>query len=99
MIRIHLDAAARDELSTLRRSDLPATARARIEMAFLSDTGWSPPRIATHLASHPQTVRDRLRDLLARGADALSRRRPGPAPDMSRRLEVARALTELLGEG
>jgi len=99
MIRIHLDDATRRELNALRRSDLPATARDRIEMVTLSDAGWSPPRIATHLGYHPQTVRDRLRDFLGRGTDALSRRRPGPAPDTGRRDEVARALTELLGEG
>src|SRR5690349_20996931 len=99
MIRIHLDDATRSELSTLRRSDLPAAARDRIEMAFLSDAGRSPPRIAAHLGYHPQTVRDRLRDFLGRGTDALFRRRPGPAPDVGRRDEVTRALAELLGEG
>src|SRR5918994_5224013 len=98
MIRIHLDDAIRSELNTLRRSDLPAAARDRIEMVFLSDAGWSPPRIAAHLGYHPQTVRDRLRDFLGRGTDALARRRPGPAPDTGHRREVARALTELVGE-
>ena len=99
MIRIHLDDTTRSELRTLRRSDLPATARDRIEMVFLSDAGWSPPRIAAHLGYHPQTVRDRLRDFLARGTDARFCRRPGPAPGIGRRHEVAQALTELLGEG
>src|SRR5512142_1636338 len=99
MIRIHLDNATRSQLNALRRTDLPAPAHDRVEMVALSDAGWSPPRIAAHLGYHPQTVRDRLRDFLARGTDALSRRRPGPAPDLGRRHEVARALTELLGEG
>lgn len=99
MIRIHLDDAKRSELNTLRRSALPAAARDRIEMVCLSDAGWSPPRIAAHLGYHPQTVRDRLRDFLGRGADALFRRRPGPAPDIARRDLIGRALTELLGEG
>ena len=49
MIRTRLDDATRSRLNTLRRSDLPAAARERIEMVFLSDAGWSPPRIATHL--------------------------------------------------
>jgi transposase len=98
MIRIHLDDAKRSELNTLRRSALPAAARDRIEMVCLSDAGWSPPRIAAHLGYHPQTVRDRLRDFLGRGTDALFRRRPGPAPDVGRRDEIGRALTELLGE-
>jgi transposase len=98
MIRIQLDDVSRSELSALRRTALPAAARDRIEMIFLSDAGWSPPRIAGHLGYHPQTVRDRLRDFLARGTGALSPRRPGPAPDTGRRQEVTRALTELLGE-
>jgi putative transposase len=99
MIRIHLDDTTRSKLNTLRRSDLPAAARDRIEMIFLSDAGWSPPRIAAHLGYHPQAIRDRLRDFLGRGPDALFPGRPGPAPDIGRRGEVARALTELLGEG
>lgn len=97
MIRIHLDDTTRAELHTLRRSDLPAAARDRIEMVFLSDAGWSPPQIAAHLGYHPQTVRDRLRDFLGRGTDALYPKKPGPAPDARRRDEVARALTELVG--
>src|SRR5262245_6884736 len=98
MIRIHLDDLRRFELSALRRSALPAAARDRIEMVFLSDAGWSPPRIAAHLGYHAQTVRDRLRDFLGRGAAALLPGRPGPAPDTRRRDEVTRALTGLLGE-
>jgi len=99
MIRIDLDDTTRSRLNALRRSDLPAAARDRIEMAFLSDAGWSPPRIAAHLGYHPQTVRDRLRDFLGRGADAVFPGRPGPAPDIGHRERVARVLTELLGEG
>jgi len=99
MIRIRLDEASRSELNAQRRTDLPSATRDRLEMVSLSDAGWSPPRIAAHLGYHPQTVRDRLRDFLARGTDALWRRRPGPAPDLGRRDEVARSLTELLGEG
>ena len=98
MIRIHLDYATRTRLNNLRRSDLPATVRDRIEMVFLSDAGWSPPRIAGHLGYHPQTVRDRLRDFLGRGTDALFPGRPGPAPELSRRHEVTQALTDLVGE-
>src|SRR5512135_249774 len=98
MIRMHLDDTTRSELGTLRRSDLPATARDRIKIVFLSDAGWSPPRIAAHLGYHPQTVRDRLRDFLTRGTDALYPKTPGPAPDLRRRDEVAHALTELVGE-
>src|SRR5262245_29202795 len=99
MIRIHLDDAARRELNTLRRSDLTATVRDRIEMVALSDAGWSPPRIAAHLGYPPPTVPDRLRASLGRGTAALFPGRPGPAPDLDRRDAVARALTELRGEG
>ena len=74
-------------------------ARDRIVMVFLSDAGWSPPRIAAHLGYHPQAVRDRLRDFLGRGTAALFPGRPGRAPDLDRRDAVARARTELLGEG
>src|SRR5947208_14576132 len=88
MIRIQLDDATRSELNALRRTDLPAPARDRIEMVCLSDAGWSPPRIAAHLGYHPQTVRDRLRDFLDRKAASLYPKRPGPAPDVDRRNEV-----------
>ncbi|HMB08453.1 MAG TPA: transposase [Isosphaeraceae bacterium] len=98
MIRIHLDDATRSRLNTLRRSDLAATARDRIEIGFLSDAGWSPPRIAGHLGYHPQTVRDRLRDFLARGNDALYPQKPGPAPDLDGRRRVTEALIELVGD-
>ena len=43
MIRIQLDDTTRDELQALRRTDLPAVARDRLEMVLLSDAGWSPP--------------------------------------------------------
>ena len=99
MIRIHLDDATRSELNALRRTDLPAPARDRIEMVALSDAGWSPPRIARHLGCHPQTVRDRLRDFLARGTAALHPKKPGPAPDAERRRDVTERLRGLLLQG
>lgn len=98
MIRIQLDDATRSELQSLRRTDLPAKARDRIEMVTLSDVGWSPPRIARHLGYHPQTVREALRAYLARGAAALRPFRSGPAPDIGHRDRVTGALRELLGE-
>ena len=58
-------------------------------MVTLSDAGWSAPRIAAHLGYCGQTVRDLLRDFLARGTDALYPRRTGPAPDVARRDRVA----------
>jgi putative transposase len=99
MIRIKLDDATRDELRSLRRTDLPAKVRDRIEMVSLSDAGWSPPRIAEHLGYHPQTVRDLLRAFLARGTAALRPFRSGPAPDAERRGRVTSALRELLRRG
>jgi putative transposase len=98
MIRITLDDATRDELRALRRSDLPAKVRDRIEMVSLSDAGWSAPRIADQLGYHPQTVRDLLRAFLARGAAALRPFRSGPAPDTEHRDRINGALRELLGE-
>jgi putative transposase len=96
MIRIQLDDVTRSELNALRRSDLPALARDRLEMAALSDAGWSPPRIADHLGYHPQTVRNLLRDFAARGRDALFPAKPGPPPDAERRRQVTDALRELI---
>src|SRR5262249_7170804 len=99
MIRIHLDDATRRELNALRRSDLPATARDRIEMVTLSDPGRALPRTPPPPAPPPHPLPPPPRASRARGPAALPRRRPGPAPDLGRRDEVARALTELLGEG
>jgi putative transposase len=99
MIRIMLDDATRDKLRALRRTDLPAKVRDRIEMASLSDAGWSAPRIAEHLGYHPQTVRELLRAFLARGTAALHPLRSGPAPDTERHDRVTAALRELLRQG
>jgi putative transposase len=98
MIRIHLEDITRNELRSLRRKSLPPKVRDRIEMLTLSDAGWSPPRIAEHLGYCGQTVRDLLRDFLARGTDALHPRRTGPAPDAGRRGRVAEELRRSLAE-
>lgn len=98
MIRIHLDDATRAELQSLRRQSLPPKVRDRIEMLALADAGWSAPRIAAHLGTCGQTVRDTLKGFLARGLDALRPRRTGPAPDVARRDKVAAELTGLLAE-
>jgi transposase len=97
MIHTHLDDTTRDELQSLRRSDLPARVRDRLEMVLLSHAGWSPPRIAAHLGCCAPTVRSLLKGFLARGAAALFPRRTGPPPDADRRREVTDALTDLLG--
>ena len=98
MIRIHLDDATRERLRDLRRKPLPPKVRDRIEMLTLADAGWSAPRIAAHLGHCGQTVRDLLKDFLARGIDALYPRRTGPAPDAARRDRVAEELRRRLAE-
>jgi putative transposase len=98
MIRIQLNDATRSELQALRRTALPPTARDRLEMVFLSEAGWSPPRIAAHLRCYPQTVRKALHGFQRRGTPALYRDRPGPGPGLARRDRVLGLLRELLGQ-
>jgi putative transposase len=98
MIRIHPDNATRTRLNSLRRTDLPAKARDRVEMVALSDAGWSAPRIADHLGYCAHTVRGILKDFSGRGTEALFPSRTGPAPDTARRERVADALRRLLAE-
>jgi transposase len=98
MIRIHLDDSTRDKLHSLRRKPLPPKVRDRIEMLTLADAGWSAPRIAAHLGRCGQTVRDTLKEFLARGIEAIHPRRTGPAPDMARRDRVAEELRRSLAE-
>ena len=97
MIRIRLDPTTRDELQQMRRQDLPAKVRDRLEMVLLSDAGWAPARIAEHLGYGYRTALGVLNDFRARGRDALAPRRRGPAPDVARRDLVAGRLRDLLG--
>jgi hypothetical protein len=98
MLRIQLDDATRTELQTLRRSALPAVVRDRLEMVFLSEAGWSPPRIAAHPGRYAQTVRNLLHDFRQRGRPALYPATPGPAPDTERRGRITALLHDLLGQ-
>jgi transposase len=98
MLRIHLTDVQRSELQALRRSDLSATARDRLEMVFLSDAGWSPPKIAGHLGRHPHTVRAALKGFDGRGTTSFYPDAPGPDPDHARRAKVTGQLAELLGQ-
>ncbi len=98
MILVHLDEATRDELHQLRRQELPARTRDRLEMVSLSSAGWSPARIAAHLGYCTPTVRGVLKDFLGRGTAALFPRRTGPPPDLDRRRQVTGALADLLGQ-
>lgn len=98
MIRIHLTEDQRSELQGLRQTDLPAVARTRLEMVFLSAVGWSAPQIAQHLGHHPHTVRSALKGFRDRGTAALQPYTPGPQPDHQRRATVTAKLSELLGQ-
>ena len=82
----------------MRREDLPAKVRDRLEMVLLADAGWSAARIAGHLGYHYRTALDVLNDFRERGRDALVPRRRGPAPDAARRAHVAGLLRDLLGQ-
>lgn len=96
MLHIHLTDTQRAELHTLRRSELPAVPRDRLEMVLLSAAGWSPPRIAQHLRRHPHTVRAVLKGFAARGIPAFYPDQPGPQPNQARRQAIANKLTALL---
>jgi transposase len=98
MLRTSLTDSQRSELQALRRTDLPAVARDRLEMVLLSAAGWSPPRIAGHLKRHPHTVRAVLKGYAARGTAAFHPDAPGPDPNYARRAKVTGQLAELLGQ-
>jgi hypothetical protein len=98
MLRTTLTDAQRAKLQALRRTDLPAVARDRLEMVLMSAAGWSPPRIADHLGRHPHTVRSALKGFAARGAAAFYPDAPGPDPDHGRRAAVTGRLSDLLAE-
>src|SRR5438445_5392116 len=98
MIRIHLTEDQQTELQTLRQTDLPAVARTRLEMVFLSNAGWSAPKIAQHLSNHPHTVRSALKGFRDRGIATFRPDNPGPEPDHDRRAMVTGKLSELLGQ-
>ncbi len=98
MIRILLTDFQRAELQVLRRTDLPAVARDRLEMVLLADAGWSAPRIAAHLGCHPHTARSALKGFLDRGTASFRPDKPGPEPDHARRCQVTQRLRDLLGQ-
>lgn len=99
MIRLSLTDAEHEAVQGLRRDPaLSPAERDRVEMVLLSATGWSPPRIATHLRCHAKTVRLVLVRFREQGPPSLRRRRPGPPPDTARRAQVEAALDQLLDE-
>jgi putative transposase len=98
MIHTLLTEVQRTELHALRRTDLPAVARDRLEMVLMSAAGWSPPRIGQHLGRHPHTVRAALKAYAAQGTQAFFPDTPGPDPDHDRRAKVTGRLSALLGQ-
>ena len=98
MLRTSLTDSQRAELQSLRRTNLPAMSRDRLEMVLMSAAGWSPPEIAEHLGRHPHTVRSALKGFRDRGTAAFSADKPGPDPDHDRRAQVTGKLSELLGQ-
>jgi putative transposase len=98
MLRTTLTDTQRAELQALRRTDVPAVTRDRLEMVLMSAAGWSPPKIAEHLGRHPHTVRAALKGFRARGPEAFYPDTPGPDPDHARRAQVTGQLAALLGQ-
>ncbi len=70
--------------------------RDRVEIALLSDSGWTVAAIATHMSCCLATVRRLIHGIDRIGIDAIQRRRTGPPPDVSRRAMVEAALTARL---
>ncbi len=99
MRRITLSPTDREAVQALRRDRrLTPHEGDWVEMVLLSAGGWSPPRIASHLRCHPETVRRLLKRFQQTGPTVLRQRRTGPPPDAARRQQVVTALNDLLGE-
>src|SRR5215213_11313574 len=99
MIHLTFSEAERAAVQGLRRDrTLSPAERDRVEMVLLSDAGWSPPRIATHLHCHAKTVRLMLVRFREQGPASIRRRPPGPPPDPARRAQVTAALDALLAQ-
>jgi len=99
MLHITLAFEDRAALDRVRHAgQTPAVVRVRCQMLLLSADGWSPPRIAAHLAYHPHTVRAVLRRFQERGVAGLTPDPPGPPPDTGRREQVTAALGQLLDQ-
>jgi transposase len=89
----------RTALDRLRhQSKTPVVVRACCPLLVLAADGWSPPRIAAHLAYHPRTVRAVLRRFQERGGAGLPPDLPGPPPDAAGRAQGTAALDQLLDQ-
>src|SRR5918998_670274 len=94
MYRITLTEHQRQDLrERTRQAGIAPATRDRLEMVRLSDSGWSVPTIARHLASHEQTVRLWIKAFIADGFDALTNKpRGGDTSDVTpAMLQAARA--------
>src|SRR5918998_909740 len=99
MIRVTLSPEQAEAVRALRRDgSLSPAERDRVEMVLLSAEGWSPPRIAAHLAYCAATVRTVLTGFRETGVAGLRRRGPGPPKDLAGRERVTAALDRLLGQ-
>lgn len=99
MLHITLTPEDRTALDRLRQHPkTPMVVRTRCRMLLLSAGGWSPPRIAAHLADHPHTIRALLRRFQERGLAGVHPDSPGPPPDTGRRAQVLAALDRLLDQ-
>jgi putative transposase len=99
MYTVDFTEADRAAVQALRHDPTLAPAeRDRVEMLLLSDAGWSPPRIATHLGACAKTVRLVVTGFAETGVAGIRRKRPGPPPDTAKRERITAALTALLAQ-
>src|SRR5215216_2061334 len=99
MLRVTLSPTDEAAVQALRRDrSLTPHERDWVDILLLSAVGWSPPRIATHLRCHPETVRRLLKRVQQDGLAAVRQRRSGPPPNTARRRQVTTALDSLLGQ-
>ncbi len=97
MLHVNLSSSNHEAVQALRGDrSLSPHERDWVEMILLSASGWSPPRIATHLRCHPETVRRLLKRFQQDGLPALRQRRTGPPPDAARRQQITAVLDRLL---
>lgn len=96
-LHLHFTPDQRAAVEAMRRARAIAPRdRDRVEIALLSDSGWTVAAIATHMRCCLATVRRLIHRIDDEGIAAIQRRRTGPPPDASRRDAVVAALTARL---